>query len=106
MPPPTVSVSSLSAQIVSQPLMIQCNVTTVRGIKSSVDIIWTSNSTTIKRTNSTMPIMKSTSQVYTDSYTITQLNTSDDGRTYQCEVVIHSSTPVTVMGEIVLDVDG
>ena len=53
-----------------------------------------------------MPIMKSTSQVYTDSYTITQLNTSDDGRTYQCEVVIHSSTPVTAMGDIVLDVDG
>lgn len=53
-----------------------------------------------------MPIMKSTSQVYTDSYTITQLNTSDDGRAYQCEVVIHSSTPITAMGDIVLDVDG
>ena len=53
-----------------------------------------------------MPIMKSTSLMYTDSYTITQLHTSDDGRAYQCEIVIHSSTPVTAKDEIVLDVDG
>ena len=98
--------TNLSPQEVSHSLTLQCNVTTVRGVKSRVDIMWTSNNATIKRTNSAMPIMKSTSQVYTNSYTITQLNTSDDGRTYQCEVVIHSSPSLAATGDIVLDVVG
>ena len=96
----------MSPQEVSRPLTLQCIVTTVRGIKSRVDIVWTSNNKIIRRTNSVMPIMKNTFQVYTDSYTITQLTTSDDGRTYQCEVVIHSSPSLTATGDLVLDVVG
>ena len=98
--------TNLSPQEVSHSLTLQCNVITVRGVKSRVDIVWTSNNTIIQRTNGAMPIVKSTSQVYTNSYTITQLNTSDDGRTYQCEVVIHSSPLLTATGGIVLDVVG
>jgi len=39
-PPPTVSMTALSDQIVGDPLSQECNVITVRGVTSSVDIVW------------------------------------------------------------------
>ena len=104
MSPPTVSVTSLSSQQVGQPLTLQCNATTVRGIKSTVDIVWTSNSTIIKRMNDVMPTAMTISQVYMDSYIISQLSTDDDGKIYQCEVVINSTPSVAATNDIVLDV--
>ena len=104
MSPPTVSVTSLSSQQVGQPLALQCNATTVRGINSTVDIVWTSNSMIIKRINDVMPTTMTTSQVYMDSYIISQLSTDDDGKIYQCEVVINSTPSVAATNDIVLDV--
>jgi len=69
--------------------------------------MWTSNGMIVKRMHGVMPVyMMNTSQVYTDSYTISQLSTNDDGRVYQCEVVINSSPLITVAGDIVIDVIG
>jgi len=42
--------------------------------------------------------------VYLASYTIPLLSTIDDGRVYQCEVVINTSPPVTATGNVTLDV--
>ena len=46
------------------------------------------------------------SLVYTDSYTISQLNTTDDSRVIQCEVVINTSPSVMASDSITLDVTG
>ena len=44
------------------------------------------------------------SLVYTDSYNISQLSTTDDGRVIQCEVVINASPPVMATDNITLNV--
>ena len=43
---------------------------------------------------------------YTDSYTISQLSTTDDGRVIQCEVVINASPSVMATGSTTLDITG
>ena len=101
-PTPNVSVTALNNQTVSQSLTLQCDVTTVRGITSRVDIMWSSDGTVLRRINDTT----ATSLVYTDSYTISQLSTTDDGRVIRCEVVINTSPSVMANDSITLDVTG
>ena len=93
-----------SNQTVGQSLTLQCEVTTVRGITSEVDIVWSSGGEVLNRTNGTTPM--GNPPVYTDSYTISLLSTDDDGRAIQCEVVINASPPVTASDTITLDVTG
>ena len=80
--------------------------TAVRGITSRVDIIWRSGSMVLMRTNNTSPTVMDSSLVYTDTYNISQLSTADDGREYQCEVVINTSPLVMATGSVTLDVMG
>ena len=101
-PTPIVSVTAPNTQTVGQSLTLQCNVTTVRGITSRVDIVWRNDFTEMRRmTLNTMD----NSLVYTDSYTISQLSTSDDGNMIQCEVEINASPTVMASGTT-LDVTG
>ena len=48
-PTPTVSVTAPKNQMVGQSLIVQCEVTTVRGITSRVDIVWSSDGTELVR---------------------------------------------------------
>ena len=100
-PTPTVIVTTPNTQTVGQSLTLQCEVTTVRGITSRVDIVWSSGGIVLRRINGTTP---TTRLVYTDSYNISHLNTTDDGRMIQCEVVINTSPSVMATGSITLDV--
>ena len=102
-PAPTVSVTAPNNQTVGQSLTLPCNVTTVRGINGTVDFMWSSNGTVLRRTNGTAI---DNSVEYTDSYTISQLNITDDGRVIQCEVVINASLAVMANDSITLDVTG
>ena len=90
----------------SQSLTLQCEVTTVRGITSRVDIVWSSNGAELERMNNVSSTTMDNSLVYTHSYTISQLNTTDDGRMIQCEVVINASPSVIANDSITLDVIG
>jgi len=82
-------------------------VTAVRGITSRVDIIWSSDGTEIDRREGVNVISTSdNSVVYTDTYNISQLSTTDGGREYQCEVVINTSSPVMANDSVTLDVMG
>ena len=99
-PMPTVSVVALSAQTVGQSLMLECNVTTVMGITSVVDIVWISDGSEVQR------VSRANSMMYTDIFNIALLGTAEDDRTYQCEVTINSSPPVTSAENITLDVIG
>ena len=105
-PTPTVSVTNISNQTVGQPLTLQCEVTTVRGIISSVDIVWSSNGTELERTNNVSSTTMNNSLVYTDSYTISQLNTTDEGRVIKCTVMINASPSVMASDNSTLDVTG
>ena len=79
--------------------------TIVRGINSRVDIVWSSdgfNLDTVKDVNITFS--EGNTVNYSVFYTIPQLSTTDDGRVYQCEVVINTSPPVMATGSVTLDV--
>ena len=103
---PIVTVTASNTQTVGQSLTLQCEVTTVRGITSRVDIVWSSNGTELERMNNVSSTTTGNSLVYTDSYTISQLSTTNDGRVIQCEVVINTSPPVITSDSITLDVMG
>ena len=78
----------------------------MRGITSRVDIVWSSNGIVLRRTNGTIATTMDDSLVYTDSYSISQLSTTDDGRVIQCEVVINASPPIMATDSITLNVIG
>ena len=102
-PTPSVNATAVNPQAVGQSLTLQCEVTSGRGITSRVDIVWSSNGTELERMNNVSSTTMDNLLVYTHSYTISQLSTTDDGRVIQCEVVIN-----TVMANdgITLDVTG
>ena len=91
-----------NTQTVGQSLTLQCEVTTVRGITSRVDIVWNSGGMELRRRQG----VSSSTLVYIDSYTISQLSTTDEGRMIQCEGVINASPSVMASDSITLDVTG
>ena len=105
-PTPTVSVTALNTQTVGQSLTLQCEVTAVRGIISRVDIVWSSGGTELQRMNDVSSTMMSNSLVYRNSYTISQLSTTDEGRMIQCEVVINVNPEIVANDQYTLDVNG
>ena len=105
-PIPSVVVTAPSNQTVGQSLTLQCNVTIVRGITSRVDIVWSSGGTELQRMNNVSSTMMNNSLVYTNSYTISQLSTTDDGRVIQCEVVINANPKIRANYNYTLDVNG
>ena len=105
-PTPIVNVTAPNTQTVGQSLTLQCEVTTVRGITSRVDIVWSSGGTELNRTDNISSTTIDNSLVYTDCYTISQLSTDDEGRDYWCEVVINSDPSITSSANVILDVSG
>ena len=95
-----------NTQTVSQSITMQCEVTTVRGITSRVDIVWISCGVELQSMNDVSSTTISNSLVYTDYYTILQLNTTDDDRVIQCKGVINANPPVMANDIIILDVIG
>jgi len=76
---------------VGDSLEIACNAIGMRGITSRVDIIWRRGNMMLTRTNNISPTMMDSALIYTDTYTISLLSTDDDGREYECGVVINST---------------
>ena len=101
------SLVATSDQIVGQSLTLECSVTTVRGITSRVDIVWSSDGTHLNTINGVNEsTLEKTTAIYSALYTIPLLRTTDDGRVYQCEVVINTNPPVLATGSVTLDVTG
>ena len=100
------TVTAPNTQTVGQSLTLECSVTAVRGITSRVDIVWRRASTLLRRADNISPTMMISSLLYTDTYIISQLSTTDNGREYQCEVVINTTPPVMATGSVTLDVIG
>ena len=90
---------------VYQPLTLQCNATIVRGITSTVDIIWTTGDTQVRRVNNvTASSNINSTSVYNDSFIIPSLDISDIGSTYQCEVLINSFLPTTAKIDYIIPI--
>ena len=106
-PVPSVTINTPSNQTVGQSLTLESSITTVRGITSRVDIVWSSNGVELRRIEGVNISFTSDSTVtYTDYYNALQLNTSDDGRVYQCAVFVNTSPPLMADDNITLDVTG
>ena len=106
-PQPVIVVDAPGIQIVSEPLTLYCNITTVRGITSRVDIVWNSNDLELKKIEGVESNLTQGSLVlYMDSYTIPQLGTVDKGRSYECGIIINRVIPIIINGSITLDVTG
>ena len=102
-----INVNTPNTQIVGRSLMMGCNFNTVRGITSRVDVAWSSDGSELMRTEGVnVSLSLVTSDVYVATYTIPQLSTTDDGRVYQCEVVINTSPPIMATTTATLDVTG
>ena len=101
---PTVSIYVTAPNMpkVGQPLMLECDVATVRGISSKVDIVWSSNGTVLRRLNSVTASIVNNSQVYSDYYTIKLLRTSDKGRVIHCEGIIQATPSISSTNNITL----
>ena len=90
-------------QIVGQSLVFRCSVITIRGIASRVDTVWSSNGLDLKTVEADISSITNNSVEYTAYYTIEQLNETDDGRVYQCKIVIDASPPVMADDNITLN---
>ena len=102
-----VTVAALITQIVGQSLLLEANVTTVRGITSRIDIEWSIGNTTLQRTEGVnITSTASDSVVYNDIYNITQVSTFDDDRVYQCKVIINTNPQLMATDSLTLDVTG
>ena len=106
-PPPGVMLKVPDVQAVGQSLLLECTVTTVRGIMSRIDVIWRSDGLEIKRIiGTTISSSTSSSVVYRDFYNISLLTTAEEGRVYQCEGVIHTTPSLITENNITLNVIG
>ena len=99
--------TTLNEQIIGQPLMLECAMSTPRGINSRVDIVWTRDGVEVERLNDVSSNFSSPEVVvYTNIYTIPLLGTYDDDVVYECEVIINSSLLLKITENVTLDVIG
>jgi len=94
-------------QIVGQSLTLECSVTTVRGITSRVNFIWSSGGTVLKEEETNIQDFTTLNlNIYSSTYIISQLSTNDDDQMYQCKVVIDASPSIVEYSNVTLDVTG
>ena len=94
-------------QTVGQPLMLECAMSTPRGISSRVDLVWSRDGVEVEHINDTSSNFSSPEVVvYTNIYTIPLLGTYDDDIVYECEVIINSSPLLEITANVALDVIG
>ena len=95
------NVTAPSDQMVGQSLLLGCSVTTLSNI-TGVDILWRIRNGSELTTESVSPSSATgNSNTFESSYNITLLSTDDDGRMYQCVVVING---IEITGGVTLDV--
>ena len=98
-----VTVTTANSPIAGQPLSLQCSAAGLGGVTSRADVTWRVNNVDLQTITGIPSFILSSYQV---PYVIPQLSTTDDGKVYQCEVVINTSLPVMATGSVILDVTG
>ena len=87
-------------------LTLDCTVTAVRGISSSVNIIWTTGNIELRRVNNITADIVNNSAIYSDSFEISSLSALDNGREYQCTVMINATQPINSSDQITVVLNG
>ena len=105
-PLPVVEVTTLNTPTFGQLTTLQCNVISVRGISSRVDIIWTTGNTTVRRVDGIIPDITNNSAIYSNLLVTQPLRVRDDGRVYQCTVIFNTSPRIVRSRFIILDFPG
>ena len=106
---PIIAVEAMITSIATiyQSLILQCNATIVRGITGTIDIIWTTDNTQVRRVNNaTASGSIYSSAIYIDSFIIPSLNISDIGNVYECKVLINSGLPTSAKTDIIIPIPG
>ena len=88
---------------IGDPLALECTVTAVRGISSSSNIIWTTGGRVVRRVENITANIENDYVIYTDSFEISSLSVFDNGKEYQCTVVINANQPVNISNQIMLN---
>ena len=105
--PTSVIVTAPNTQIVGQSLTPECSVTTVRGITSRIDIEWSIGNVILQRTEGVDATSTASDTVlYQNTYNISEVSTFDDGRVYQCKVIINTIPQLMATDSVTLDVTG
>ena len=89
-------------QIVGQSLILRCRANTVRPI-TDLDVltftfVWSSGNVTLRM----MDQIRQTQ----DHYVISQLNTTNEGQVYKCDITVNTIPPVTASDTTILDLTG
>ena len=106
-PVPSATINVPSNQTVGQSLILESSITTVRGITSRLDIVWSSYGVELRRIMGATPNSTNDNiEVYEDTYDIPLLSTSDDGRVIECEIIILTTPSVMFTSDVTLDVNG
>ena len=99
--------TTLNEQIVGQSLMLECAMSTPRGISSTVDVVWSRDGVDLEYIeNITSNFASPEVVVYTNIYTIPLLGTYDDDIVYECEVIINSSPILKITDSVIINVTG
>ena len=77
--------------VVGKSFSMECNVTVVKGIIGSVDIMWIINGTVTRRVKDTIENISSEYTLHRDVYNIAQLQLSDNNTVYYCMAVTSAS---------------
>ena len=105
-PPPIVNISVPDHQTVGQSLTLQCNMIAGSGVNRTVDIVWSSGGMELERMNDVLSTPMNNLVVYTHSYTISQLSTTDDERVIGCDAAINETVSMVIAHNVTLEVTG
>ena len=107
-PRPVVEITSNDTIEFGKSATLECNAIAVRGITSTVAIIWSidSGTTFVRVTEGLVPNIVNNSAVYTDQLITPPLSVNDSGRVYTCIIGINATFPVLHYNFISLDFTG
>ena len=90
-----------------QSLSLECIVTTVRGIMSRIDVVWTSDEVEIKKTiGANISSSTNSSILYRDFYNISLLTTAEEDKVYRCIGIVNAIPNLNSETSITIDVFG
>ena len=99
------SISAPNNLTTGQPLRMDCTMVAVRGITSTVDIVWYGSGGQLRNASDvTATIINGATSLYRDSFNISSLTRHYDGSLYFCAAIIYSEPSLFIYSSIRLNV--